>query len=163
MIILGLDPGLATTGYGVIKKTGSKITMLDYGTLKTPANTPLPQRLKSIATQLTELLNTYAIDEFAIESLFFNTNTKTAIDVAQARGVLVLLGEQANKPIYNYTPPQVKSGICGYGKAIKSQVQFMVKKLLNLKTTPKPDDAADALALAICHSNYNHVQKQQFL
>ena len=85
MIILGLDPGLATTGYGIIKKTGSKITMLDYGTLKTPANTPLPQRLKSIATQLTELLNTYAIDEFAIESLFFNTNTKTGTQTSGTR------------------------------------------------------------------------------
>ena len=162
MIILGLDPGLATTGFGIIKQTGSRLSLLDYGTISTSAGTPMATRLKCIYSDLTTLFSKYDISDVAIEELFFNKNTKTAIAVAQARGVLLLTTENQGKNSYSYTPPEIKSGVCGYGSAIKSQVQYMVKKLLNLDTTPKPDDAADALAVAICHSNskklkYSHI------
>ena len=155
MIILGLDPGLGTTGFGVIQKIGSKLSLVEYGVLSTPAKTPLSTRLLSISTQLRSLFLSHTIDSVAVEELFFNTNTKTAIAVAQARGVLLLLSEEAKKPVSGYTPPQVKSGVCGYGRATKQQVQYMVKQLLHLEKIPKPDDAADALAVAICHAHTN--------
>ena len=153
MIILGLDPGLATTGYGLIESTGSKYKLLDYGVLLTQAKTPFSKRLNELSDMVMALFKKYEIDEVAIEDLFFSTNRKTAMSVAQARGVLVLTAEQHKKPNFSYTPSQVKSGICGYGGADKQQMQYMVKKLLNLTETPKPDDAADALAIAICHSH----------
>ena len=154
MKILGIDPGLATTGYGIIEIKGSKMTHIDCGTLSTPAKISLAERLKIIGKTFKSLLDEYIITDIAIEDLFFNTNTKTAMAVAQARGVLLYLSEEARLNISSYTPPQIKAGICGYGQASKSQVKYMVKKLLNLQFDPKPDDAADALAIAICHSNY---------
>jgi crossover junction endodeoxyribonuclease RuvC len=153
MIILGIDPGLATTGYGVIESQGSKIKLIDFGIITTPSDKSLPERLEMIASTFKTLLSKHTVDEVAIEELFFNTNAKTAMAVAQARGIYLLISQASRIPIASYSPPQIKSGISGYGQASKSQVQFMVKKLLNLETTPKPDDAADALAIAICHNN----------
>ena len=151
MIVLGIDPGLAIVGYGVIEHVGNRYTVLDYGVINTPAKTSYAIRIKMIYDAMQTLLSTYDIDEVAIEELFFNKNTKTAIDVAQARGAIVLSCMNNNLKIFEYTPLQVKQGICGYGRADKKQVQSMVKSLLNLKEIPKPDDAADALAIALGH------------
>ena len=153
MKILGLDPGLATTGWGVIEKVGSKIILCNYGVMLTLPETPLPKRLNEIDVQLTKLMKQFDVSDVAVEELFFSTNRKTAMLVAQARGVLLNRIESCNKRYASYTPLQIKSAISGYGSASKKQVQFMVKKLLNCKLTPKPDDAADALAVAICHSH----------
>ncbi len=151
MIVLGIDPGLAIVGYGVIEHVGNRYTVLDYGVINTPAKTSYAIRIKMIYDAMQTLLSTYDIDEVAIEELFFNKNTKTAIDVAQARGAIVLSCMNNDLKIFEYTPLQVKQGICGYGRADKKQVQSMVKSLLNLKEIPKPDDAADALAIALGH------------
>ena len=153
MLILGLDPGLAIVGYGVIVYENSKFTVMDYGTITTTAGTPLPARLNRVFMGVEQLIEKYSPNCVSIEELFFYNNAKTAIAVGQARGVALLACEQANIPIYEYTPKQVKLGAVGYGLADKKQVQHMVKVLLNLKEIPKPDDAADALAIAICHGN----------
>lgn len=153
MIILGLDPGLATTGWGVIEKKGSRLIGRAYGVIRTAPKQPDSKRLAEISLKLTTLINQFSPNTVSIEKLFFQTNVKTAISVAQARGVLLLTSEKSLLPVSEYTPLQVKSAICGYGKADKKQVQYMVMKLLNLDKKPTPDDAADALALAICHSH----------
>lgn len=153
MILLGVDPGVASTGIGIVKKEGSKLTHIYHTTIKTPAHTPISKRLLSIHQQLESIIHQYRPNEVAVESLFFSNNIKTAVAVSQARGVILLTAEKKNIPLAEYTPNQVKSGVCGYGSAIKKQVQYMVKQLLNLKETPKPDDAADALAIAICHAH----------
>ncbi len=153
MIILGLDPGLATTGFGIINTNGNKFSLIKYGTLNTLPKYKLSQRINQLYESTTALLKTHQPDIIAIESLFFSRNTKTALIVAQARGILLLSAEQYLKPIFEYTPPQIKLGICGYGKATKQQVQYMTKQLLNLNQPPKPDDAADALGVAICHAH----------
>ena len=153
MIILGLDPGYATTGYGIIEQKGSRLIPIHYGVITTPAKAPLSKRLYSISKELDDIFTTYKPDTVAIEEIFFSNNAKTAINVAQARGIMLLAAEQHQKPVSNYTPPQVKSAVCGYGGAVKKQVQYMVQKLLNLKEIPRPDDAADALAIAICHAH----------
>ena len=158
MIILGIDPGLAITGYGIIEKKGSKFRCLDVGVITTKSTEPFENRLLSNFEQLFTIINHYDIDEVAIEKLFFNNNSKTAIDVAQSRGVLILAAKKHNLPIAEYTPPEIKLAVSGYGKAIKSQVQYMVKQLLNLESTPKPDDAADALAVAIAHAHCHRVK-----
>tara|TARA_B100000131_G_C18099833_1_gene605551 strand:- start:640 stop:1143 length:504 start_codon:yes stop_codon:yes gene_type:complete len=160
MKILGIDPGLATTGYGIITITGSKFTLSDYGIITTPADKTLPERLEIIASAFKKTLIKHNIDEVAIEELFFNSNTKTALAVAQARGIYLLIAQASRIPIKSYTPSQIKCGISGYGQATKSQVQYMVKKLLNLTEIPKPDDAADALAIAICHHNSRSIKKE---
>ena len=153
MIILGIDPGLATTGYGLIKQDGSKINHIESGVISTPPHTPLTQRLKIISKTLTTIITLFSPKVVAVEELFFNNNAKTAMLVGQARGVILLTAANFELDIVDYTPMQIKSGICGYGKAEKKQVQYMVKKLLRLSSVPKPDDAADALAVAICHSH----------
>lgn len=153
MIILGIDPGLATTGYGVVEKIGSKYKLIDYGVLLTSSKEKFPKRLGSLSRQLKQLISYYSPKMACVEELFFSTNIKTAISVAQARGVIVCALEEHKIDVEGYTPLQVKSSVCGYGKAEKHQVQYMVQKLLNLKEKPKPDDAADALAIAICHGN----------
>jgi len=153
MIILGLDPGLATTGFALLEYSGSKFKVLNYGVISTPASQPFEARLACIHDDLRQLFIHYDISQVAIEELFFNKNVKTAISVAHARGVMILVAQSYSAQIASYTPPQVKSSVCGYGKAEKKQVQYMVKQLLNLETIPKPDDAADALALAICHAH----------
>lgn len=154
MIILGIDPGFARLGYGVIDYTNGKYRVLEYGTITTPAHTELAERLKKINYDLNEVISKYKIDAASIEELFFNTNSKTAINVAEARGVILYTLSAANIEIYEYTPLQVKQALVGYGRADKHQIMEMVKKNLRLKTMPKLDDTADALALAICHT-YN--------
>jgi crossover junction endodeoxyribonuclease RuvC len=151
MIILGIDPGTATTGYGLVKKEGQKFFFLKYGCILTPAKTPLADRLEAIFEELTELVQEHQPDHIAVEELFFNSNTTTAMSVGQARGVILLAAKKAGLSIFEYTPLEVKMALTGYGRADKKQMQQMVKVLLGLKEIPKPDDAADALAIAICH------------
>jgi crossover junction endodeoxyribonuclease RuvC len=153
MIILGLDPGTATTGYGVIQQTGRHIQCLAYGTINTTPDTLMPRRLEIIYDDLGQILQRFRPDAAAIEQLFFGRNTTTAITVGQARGILLLRLQQEGIPVGEYTPMQVKNSLVGYGLAEKKQVQYMVQNYLNLPEIPKPDDAADALAIAICHAH----------
>ena len=160
MLILGIDPGTATTGYGLIEEKGGMLSLIDYGVILTGAKLPLEQRLEKIYDQLEDIIEEYNPDEIAVEELFFSNNAKTAMSVGQARGVILLATQKAGVPVSEYTPNQVKNGICGYGGADKKQVQKMVQILLKLSETPEPDDAADALAIAICHSSarkYDHL------
>ena len=151
MRILGIDPGYAIVGYGVLDYAGSAFSVVGFGAVTTPAGLSFEKRLKMIYDDITEIIETYKPDEMGIEKLFFNTNEKTAIDVAQARGVTLLPAIIRGIPIYEYTPLQVKSSIVGYGRAEKKQVQEMTKTMLHLKEVPKPDDTADAVAIAITH------------
>ena len=153
MRIIGIDPGYAIVGYGIIDYNANHFSVVDYGAVTTNAHTPFEQRLASIYSGLEQLISTYKPDAMSIEKLFFNTNTTTAIDVAQARGVIVLSAAQHGLDIAEYTPLQVKQSVVGYGRAEKKQVQEMTRLMLNLKSVPKPDDTADALALAICHAH----------
>jgi crossover junction endodeoxyribonuclease RuvC len=159
---MGIDPGIAILGYGVLEYKGNSFRVIDYGAVTTAAGTPMSLRLKMIHEQLAELLEQHKPDAFAVEELFFNKNIKTALTVGHARGVAVVTAANRNIPIYEYTPLQVKQAVAGYGRAEKKQMQQMVKILLNLKEPPKPDDVADALAVAICHgnsSNFAHLFK----
>ena len=151
MRILGIDPGYAIVGFGVVEYESARFSLVDMGAITTPAEMPFEARLKAIYLDMCELIKTYAPQEMAIEMLFFNTNQKTAIDVAQARGVTLLPAIMQGIPIFEYTPLQVKSSIVGYGRAEKKQVQEMTRNMLHLKEVPKPDDTADAVALAITH------------
>lgn len=153
MRILGIDPGVAIVGYGVIEYNQNQFKVIDYGKITTPAHTPLPKRLKLVYDGMTQLIETFKPDVVAMEELFFNTNVTTAIAVGHARGVLVLGAENAGVPVSEYTPLQIKQAVTGYGRADKNQVQQMVKMFLNLTEVPKPDDTADALAVAICHAH----------
>jgi len=152
-IILGLDPGLADTGYGVIKAEGARLTCLAYGSIKTPAGQALIDRLDTLHRELDKIIKKHKPQLAAVEQLFFNKNVSTALIVGQARGVLLLTLRQNKLPVFDFTPGQVKAAVAAYGQATKTQVQKMVKMILNLKEIPKPDDAADALALAICALN----------
>jgi len=158
VIILGIDPGLATTGYGVVAFEKGKASLIDYGVIKTPAGLPLPDRLLLISQLFSKVLTAFTPQCVAVEELFFNTNTTTAMAVAQSRGVILLKAKEAGLLVSSYTPLQVKLAICGYGKADKRQVQYMVKQLLNMAKIPKPDDAADALGIAICHGHSHLIQ-----
>ena len=151
MKVMGIDPGTGRVGYSVVEKLNGKEALLDCGCFETKINSDLPSRLLLIYKFLKELIAKHSPDQFACESLFFATNVKTAFDVGAARGVILLAAEEAGLPITQYTPLQVKSSLTGYGKADKQQVQFMVTKILHLKETPKPDDAADAAAIALTH------------
>lgn len=153
MRVLGIDPGLAIVGYGIVDVEGNRIRPVCYGTITTESKTPTPLRLSQIHRDLTKILQEYKPEEVAFEELFFNKNVKTAIAVAQARGVEILTAATFGLPIYEYTPLQVKQGLVGYGRAEKRQVQEMVKLLLSLDCIPKPDDAADALAIAVTHGS----------
>ena len=153
MRILGIDPGFAIVGYGIIEYTGGKFKVLHYGAITTQAGKNIFDRLKKIHDDLNEIIEHFKPDVMAIEELFFNSNQKTAINVAQARGVLVLAAMNAGVKIFEYTPLQVKQSVAGYGRATKHQVITMVTSLLRLPEPPKPDDTADALAVAICHAN----------
>ncbi|HLS53048.1 MAG TPA: crossover junction endodeoxyribonuclease RuvC [Tissierellaceae bacterium] len=153
MIILGIDPGIAIVGYGLIECRGNSFKAIEYGTIVTDSKLLFPDRLKIVYDKLGEIIDEYKPNDMAIEELFFNKNIKTAIKVGQARGVEILAGVNKGLDIYEYTPLQIKQAIVGYGRAEKRQVQEMVKLLLNLKEIPKPDDAADALAVAICHGS----------
>ncbi len=151
MLILGIDPGLATIGFGFVQKSGDKYRAVEYGAIITKPHQIIEKRLAEIYDGMTELLERHRPDCVAIEELFFNNNSTTAIDVAMARGVVLLAAYKKGVDVYEYTPLEVKSSVVGYGRAEKQQVQYMVKLMLDLKETPKPDDTADALALALCH------------
>lgn len=153
MIIMGIDPGIAIVGYGILEYKGNSFKVLDYGAITTASKTPTDKRLKKIYEELILLIEKYKPDAVAVEELFFNTNIKTAMVVSQARGVIVLAGANKDKEIFEYTPLQVKQGVVGYGRADKKQVQEMIKIILNLEKAPKPDDVADALAIAVCHAH----------
>ncbi len=153
MVILGIDPGLAIVGWGVIEYRASKFRTVAYGAIRTPAGIPTEERLSLIWKGMNELFEKYRPDAMSVEELFFNTNITTGIRVAEARGVILLSANLAGVPMQEYTPPQVKQAVVGYGKAEKAQVMAMVTRILGLKEIPKPDDTADALALAICHAH----------
>lgn len=155
MIILGIDPGLGLVGFGIIEKNGGDIKVLDFGCISTSKDDKLSRRLEIISNCMKILIEKWKPDELAIEKLFFNKNITTGIPVAQARGVILLSAQERGIPIYQYTPQNIKMALTGMGKADKKQMQFMVKTVLGLKEIPKPDDAADALAVAICHSQTN--------
>ncbi len=153
MIILGIDPGYAIVGWGVIEYVHARFRVLGYGAITTQADTPFPQRLQCIYNDMCYLFEKYKPDAMSMEKLFYNSNQKTVIDVAQARGVITLAAQNYGKDIYEYTPLQVKQSVTGYGRAEKKQVMEMTKNILGLPTVPKPDDTADALAMAICHGH----------
>lgn len=153
MIILGIDPGYAIVGFGVIRKEGAKLTPIQYGSIQTKAGLDTGPRLMKIYDATKQIIEEYKPNEMALEKLYFNRNVTTALTVGQARGVLMLAGVEAGLPILEYTPLQVKQATVGYGKAEKVQIQEMVKVLLRLKEVPKPDDVADALAIAITHAH----------
>lgn len=152
MIILGFDPGIATIGFGVIESDRVRQRLITYGAIQTKAGQDLAVRLAQIYYDSLELIEKFKPDAISIEELFFNTNLKTGISVAHGRGILLLAGQNSGVPLYEYTPLQVKQGVVGYGRADKKQVMEMVKCLLKMDCVPKPDDAADALAVAICHA-----------
>ena len=152
MRILGIDPGYATIGFGLIEADRGKFHMLTYGVITTPAGLPLSRRLYQISTDMEELIAKLKPEAIAVEELFFNTNITTGIAVAHGRGVILCAAEKCGIPLYEYTPSQVKVAVTGYGKADKHQVMDMTRRLLNLAALPRPDDAADGLALALCHA-----------
>ncbi|RNC29696.1 MAG: Crossover junction endodeoxyribonuclease RuvC [Candidatus Dichloromethanomonas elyunquensis] len=153
MLILGIDPGTAIMGYGLIEKKGQKLTPVAYSCWRTPSDLPMPRRLLQLYDSLEDFLLKYSPEVIAVEELFFNRNTTTALSVGQARGVVLLSGAKNKIEVFEYTPLQVKQAVVGYGKADKKQIQYMVKALLSLQESPKPDDTADALAVAICHAH----------
>lgn len=153
MRVLGIDPGYAIVGYGVLDSKGHDIRPVAFGAVTTEAHTDFSQRLAEVYDDMCQLFKTYKPDSMAIETLFFSSNKTTAVAVAEARGVILLAAQQAGVPRYEYSPLQVKQAVAGYGKATKKQVQEMTRRLLRLKTAPKPDDAADALAVALCHTH----------
>ena len=160
MIILGIDPGLATLGYGVIETLpGDKRRLLQYGTLTTKAGEPIPQRLRAIYRGMNQLLDMYKPEDVAFEELFFSKNITTGINVSMARGVALLAVAERTENLYEYTPMQIKQAVTGYGGADKHQVQHMVKMLLGMKEIARPDDAADAIAVALTHANSMHMKK----
>lgn len=160
MLVLGIDPGTATTGYGLVRqRQDGTLEQLTHGAILTPATMAMPERLASLYTELQELILLHRPEEAAVEKLFFQKNVRTALSVGQARGVVLLALAQSGLPIGEYTPNEIKQSVTGYGSAGKSQVQEMVKMLLELEERPKPDDAADALAVAICHLHSSRYQK----
>ena len=158
MRILGLDPGTGRTGYGIVDVEDGHLSVVTYGVISTPARQPAPQRLQTIYQELNQLLTTYQPDTAGVEEVFFGRNITTALSVGQARGVLLLALANAGLTIGEYSPPKIKDAVTGYGKANKAQVQLMVRNLLNLEETPRPDDAADGLAVAITHYQYQRFE-----
>lgn len=163
MLILGIDPGYAIIGWGLIRYERGRYIPVDFGAITTPAGLPFNRRLEMIYDDLSTLLTRYTPDAVAVEKLYFQNNQKTAIDVAQARGVTMLALQKQGIPVFEYTPLQVKSAVTGFGQALKPQVMEMTKRLLRLKAVPKPDDTADALAIAICHAQYGGTALKQAL
>lgn len=151
MLVLGIDPGTALCGYSLVREENEQMALVAYGAVSTAANVPLPARLAQIYAALTALIARYHPDAVAVEKLFFSKNTRTALTVGHARGVALLAAAQANLPVFEYTPNEVKQALTGYGGADKKQMQVMVRTLLHLDVIPEPDDAADAAAIAICH------------
>lgn len=158
MVILGIDPGLATLGYGVIDVTNDRRRLIQYGTLNTPVGQPIPQRLRAIFRGMNQLLDLYQPEDVAFEELFFSKNITTGMNVSMARGVAMLAVAERTPNLYEYTPMQIKQAVTGYGGAEKRQVQQMVRMLLNMKEIAKPDDAADAIAVALTHANSMHAK-----
>ena len=163
MRILGIDPGYAIIGLGMIDYTGNKFTTIAYDAITTDAGTPTPQRLQKIYRDLTLYIEKYKPDAIAVEELFFNSNQKTAIHVAQARGVIIVAAVNSGVELFEYTPLQIKQAVTGYGRADKNQVQQMTKALLGLDKVPKPDDTADAIAIAICHGHSYNPRRNQYI
>lgn len=161
MRILGIDPGTAIVGWGVIEIEGGKITTVAFGHIETSKDLPMPKRLSEIATHLADIIHTYKPNESAVEELFFFKNQKTIISVAQARGCILLTLENLCVTIYSYTPLEIKQALTNYGRADKAQVQLMVKTILKLAVIPKPDDTADALAVALCHVSRRRMENIQ--
>ncbi len=153
MRIIGIDPGYAIVGYGIVDYTNGRFSVVEYGAITTDKDTPFDKRLCEIYADYCYLLDNFKPEALSMERLYFNTNQKTAIDVAQARGIIALASAQRALDINEYTPLQVKQAVVGYGRAVKKQVQDMTKRILCLDSVPKPDDTADALALAICHAH----------
>jgi crossover junction endodeoxyribonuclease RuvC len=153
MIVLGVDPGIANTGYGVVRSEGSKLDAIQYGVIETRAAAPLEQRLSEVFSDIGDLLDRFQADAVAVEDLYFGANVSSALAVGQARGVVLLAAGQRDIPVRAYTPQQVKAAVCGAGRAEKQQVARMVARLLGLAAVPKPDHAADALAVAVCDTN----------
>jgi len=153
MRVLGIDPGIAITGYGIIDFAGNSFSPVDYGSIRSAASMPQHLRLNKLYNELTDLIVKYRPHCLAVEELFFNRNVRTAMSVSQARGVILLASAQSDLEVYEYTPLQVKLAVVGRGRADKKQVQYMIKIILNLPAVPRPDDVADALAIAVCHIN----------
>ena len=161
MIILGIDPGIATLGYGVLLAEGGRFSAVDYGVVTTPKGTPLPERLEKLEKGVVALFDRFTPDEVAVEELFFTKNITNGIMVAEARGVVLLTARRrVGDNIFEYTPNQIKMALTGYGGAQKKQMQMMVQALLKLKSLPRPDDAADALAVALCHGHASRLRTQ---
>lgn len=159
MIIIGIDPGYAITGFGVLEYEGNHFKLIESGSIQTKAGIPLPTRIAKIYDDMNALIEKYKPDAIAIEELFFNRNTTTAIGVAQGRGAVLIAAAKTSTPIYEYTPLQVKQGVTGYGRADKKQVQMMVKTVLGLEKVPKLDDTTDAIAIGICHAHSHRFAK----
>ena len=153
MVILGIDPGYAIVGYGVINYRDNHFSVIDYGAITTDAKTPFNERLEIIYDELTAIIRKHSPEAMSIEKVFYNSNAKTVIDVSQARGVIMLAAQKCSLNVFEYTPLQVKQSVVGYGRAEKKQVQEMVRRILALEKVPKPDDTADALAMAVCHAH----------
>ena len=160
MIILGIDPGIAIMGYGVIESDGNRHRLIQYGALTTAAHTPTPSRLRAIFTGVNQLMDMFTPDDVAFEELFFARNVTTALMVGAARGAAIISAAEYTESLYEYTPMQIKQAVTGYGKADKKQIQQMVKLLLGMKEIPKPDDAADAIACAITHCQCGAAKEQ---
>lgn len=163
MLILGIDPGYAIVGYGVVEYQSSRYRPVEYGAVTTKAGEEFGDRLCQIYEGITQIVSRYSLDAASIEKLYFTNNKTTGIGVAEARGVILLALRQAGIPVFEYTPMQVKLAVTGYGKALKPQMQEMTRRLLNLREVPKPDDTADALAMAICHGQAGGSQMKQEL
>ena len=159
MLTLGIDPGTAITGYGLVRAQGDARRAIAYGAVTTPADAPLARRLQILHAEVCRLIETYRPDHAAVEQLFFSRNVTTALAVGHARGVVLLALAEANVPVYEYTPAEVKQAIVGYGRARKEQIQEMVRVLLGLDVRPTPDDAADALAVALCHADTERMRR----
>ena len=160
MVILGIDPGTASTGYGILT-VDRNIKVTEYGCIHTSADKEMPERLKIIYQRVSDLIKEYHPDEVAVEQIYFSKNSKTALSIAQARGVIMLSASLAGKKVFDYNPLEVKGAVAGYGRAEKQQVQYMLKDLLHLVEIPSPDDAADALAVALCHYYSRKLRKYQ--
>ena len=162
MIILGIDPGFAIVGWGVVDYTASHFKVLGYGAIETPAGMPMEERLSKIHDGIRYLIDKYHPEQMAVEELFFNTNITTGIKVAEARGVIIMTAHKMGVKVFEYTPLQVKQSVVGFGRAEKKQVITMVTMLLGLAKPPKPDDTADALAIAICHAHSGNSKISQY-
>lgn len=161
MIILGIDPGIANTGYGIVEANGSRVKHIQLGHIRTDAKTPSEMRLKHIYDTLIELIHQYNVDTVVLEDIFFSKNVSNAYVVGEVKGIVKLAAARSDAPVTTYTPLQVKQAVVGYGKATKKQVQKMVQMLLKLKELPKPDHAADALAITICHARSHKLRNIQ--